>query len=248
MLDVTMTACRRPDILNKTLSSFGRLITNQWKDCRLIINVDPVGGPENLNPLILSVCKLHFKDVLINFPDTPNFSRAFKWNWLMCESEYVLNLEDDWEAMRTIDLNSIIKILKDEKDLALIRLPMFSSGQDGQKNWTTVYPWNGRYFECPIEKRDDMGFCGHPSIIKGSYIKSIAPYINETKNPEKQFHSRGRHIMMQEVRKWRYGVWGPQNTPPAIRDIGRKWLINTNWRKKGTKAFFTVWEEISNEA
>ena len=111
----------------------------------------------------------------------------------------------------------------------------------GMKNWKYFYPFNGEFFECPKHLRREVGFCGHPSLIRGEFVQNIAPYLDQEKNPEKQFH-HGRPELMQEIDCWRYGVFAEPNQPPAIRDIGRKWMIQNKFKKAGSKAFFTQWE------
>lgn len=241
-----MTAVRRPEIIYKTLSSFANNLFNQelLESSRLIINIDPVGGPKECIDLIKDICYSFFLDrVTFRIPEKPNFSAAFKWLWKQTTADYVFHLEDDWELIRRININEIINVLDSESDLSLMRLPMFRSGFSIMKNWNRFYPWNGKYFECPKELKRSVGFCGHPSIIKKEFIKAIVDHINVMYNPEKQFH-RGSVQILKTVDKYRFGVWGPQNSDPAIIDLGRDWLRNKPWQKKGTKAFFTEWEEI----
>jgi hypothetical protein len=53
---------------------------------------------------------------------------------------------------------------------------------------------------------------------------------------------------MEEVARWRYGVYAKPNDPPAILDIGRKWMVENKLRKRGNKAWFTQWEEDNGES
>jgi len=136
----------------------------------------------------------------------------------------------------------MIEILNDEKDLALLRLPQFKSTEDKMKNWDKFFPWNGKYFECPDELRKVVGFCGHPSLIKGEFIKKCAPLLNMELNPEKQFHGDNQPLV-DEVMKWRYGVFSKPNHPAYIKDLGREWMLKNDLKKKGDKAWFTEWEK-----
>ena len=245
-LDITMTAVRRPEIIYKTLSSFVNNLFDKesLKKSQLIINIDPVGEAKESIGTIKDICFSFFFDrVIYRIPDVPNFSAAFKWVWRQTDANYVFHLEDDWELVRPINLKEIINVLGSEPDLALIRLPMFKSGIKEMKNWNRFYSWNGKYFECPEELKRSVGFCGHPSIIKKSFVESVVPFIDTKLNPEKQFH-HGHVEIMKTVDKYRYGVWGPQNSEPAIRDLGRDWIKDKLWQKKGAKAFFTEWEKI----
>jgi len=241
MLDVTITATRRHEILRVTLESFKK---NLFKDypIKIIINIDPVGPDKDENDC-LRVCWDVFPkaEMLFRAPSVPNFSEAFKWVWNESRSNYVFHLEDDWQLMREIDLKDMINMLNRHECLALLRLPQARSTEKTMKNWNLFFPWNGEFFECPEVLKMSAGFCGHPSLIKGEFVQRTAPYIDTTKNPEKQFHHGPKEIIA-EVSRWAYGVYSQPNMPSAIQDIGRKWAVQNGWCKQGTKAFFLRWE------
>ena len=67
MIDVTIPAVRRPEILRKTLDSFFK---NLFKatPCHAIINVDPV-GLEIDSMRVVDVCREYFDEVVFNLPD-----------------------------------------------------------------------------------------------------------------------------------------------------------------------------------
>lgn len=238
-LDITITACKRPEILAMTLYSFIKNMTIGHQ-CRVAINVDPVGKGNSIDTV--EVCQKLFPSTVYRIPDKANFSDAFKWVWQnKGDAEFVLHLEDDWELLKEVDLNHVAEILRRNPKLALLRLPQFRADGDKMKNWNKFFPWNGFYFECPEELKMSVGFCGHPSVIKKEFIERTVNYIDTTKNPEKQFH-RGPKEIMDEVAKWSYGVYGTPEQSAMIRDIGRKWMIKNKWKKKGSKAFFMEWE------
>lgn len=242
MLDILITATRRHEILQTTLESFKR---NLFKDypIKIIINIDPVGSDET-NEDCLRVCQETFPkvEILSHSPIEPNFSKAFKWTWDQARTDYIFNLEDDWELRYKVDLQNMIDILERNKNLVLLRLPYFISSENMMINWTTPFHWNGEFFECPESLKMSLGFCGHPSLIKGEFVQKIAPYINTEINPEKQFH-RGPPEIMTEVSRWSYGVYGQPNMPAYIHTLGEKWAAKTKWHKKGNKAWFLKWEK-----
>lgn len=245
-MDITITATRRSAVLRKTLESFKMNLLGGLP-CRVIINIDPLGLNEDPY-LSIDVCRMYFDDVVYSISPMPNFSAAFKWTWLKVKSDFVLHLEDDWQLVRKVDLNNMLEILKSEPDLALLRLPQFRSESMSMKNWNLYFPYNGKYFECPENLRMQVGFCGHPSIIKKEFIQRTAPHIDTKLNPEKQFHHGPKEILA-EVAKWRYGVYAKPNEPNAIQDLGRKWMVENKLRKKGNKAWFLEWEkETLNES
>jgi len=239
-IDITITACRRPKILLTTLQSF---YYNMLKDheCEVIMNVDPVG--DGKADSVIDTCLMFFPNLVSRTPEKSNFSDAFKWVWkFKGNAEFVLHLEDDWELLKEVDLMDMVGILRRNPKLALLRLPQFKADGDKMKNWNKFFPWNGEYFECPEELKMSVGFCGHPSLIKREFIDNTVNYIDTNKNPEKQFH-RGPKEIMNEVAKWSYGVYGTPKESAMIRDIGRRWMIENNWKKKGSKAYFMEWEK-----
>jgi len=185
---------------------------------------------------------LYLGKTVARTPEVPNFSDAFKWVWSQVKEDFVLHLEDDWELLRPVDLTAMLEVLDAEPDLALLRLPQFDAGHDTMKNWNLYFPYNGRYYECPENLKMSAGFCGHPSIIKGKFIRHTAPYINTKINPEKQFHHGPKEIM-QEVTRWRYGVYAKPGEPHAIADLGRRWMTENKLHKQGNKAWFLNWEK-----
>lgn len=243
MIDITITATRRHKLIKQMLSSFNQDLFHEH--CAgVIINIDPI-GPDNGPDEVLSIVRKYFTVRTARMAAAANFAKAFKWVWSHADADFVFHLEDDWELMRPVDLGKMIEIMGNNPDLAILRLPWKPTDTDSAKNWRYFFPWNGDFFECPSEHKRVVGFCGHPSLIRGKFVRNTVKYIDETRNPEKQFH-HGPPEIMEEIDRWRYGVFAEQNQPPAIRDIGRKWMIENNYKKAGNKAFFTEWEQIND--
>lgn len=243
MIDITMTATLRPEILNRTLKSFKKHLFRDFY-APLFINIDPVGPGKLIQMFDIFYQYFPPCSVNVNAPSKPGFGRAFKWLWNQPHAPWIFHLEDDWELLRAINPQEMINCLKANPDLALLRLPWKPTGLQSMKNWRYFFPWNGQFFECPKEFKREVGFCGHPSLIRREFVQNTIKYLDETRNPEKQFH-HGPPELMAEIDKWRYGVFAKPNEPPAIRDIGREWMVKNSWRKAGNKAFFTQWEEIN---
>jgi hypothetical protein len=242
MFDVTMTACNRPELLERTLRSFFIYFIGLKKSIpRLIINIDPVGTDAPIQDT-LDICYNYFSEVVWNTPWRPSFPKASKWVWSQIESPIIFHLEDDWEMLREVSLSKMLDILYTFPDLAILRLPAFASGTDTMKNWNKFFNWNGIFFECPLDLRGGLGFCGHPSLIKKSFISYVFPYLDATKNIEKQIKHHNKPLTGY-LNSCNYGVYAQQNEPPAIQDTGRQWMIDNKYHKKGSKAFFTVWEK-----
>lgn len=246
---ITTTATIRPEIFKQTIDSFFKNMFDNYRNTghqlNLVLNIDPIGGLVGYITDFANIIYNRFDHVLFNTPMIPSFPKAFKkvWENIYEESNYVFNLEDDWELTQSINLLNLINIMENEKDLGILRLAAFHAGENEMKNWNKYFPYNGKYYECPEELKGGLGFCGHPSLIKAEFVRNTAKYLDKNRNPEKQFHSRGRTPIMEEVIKWRYGVYSIPGSDPLIKDIGREWMIKNNFKKQGTKAYFVKWEK-----
>jgi len=243
MLDITITATRRPEILFRTLNSFyDNMLKPIKNDCNVIINVDPVGH-DIPSMQIVGLVSSFFRHYHINMPSIASFPKAFVWCWRNTHAKYILHLEDDWELLQPVNIRHMITIMDKYPQLAVLRLPWKPSGSMLQKNWKCFYPWNGDYFECPQNMRREVGFCGHPSLIRGAWARIAVECLNDAHNPEKQFH-HGSPSMMSLIDAYQYGTYGQPNAPSYVRDIGRPWMIEHGFAKKGIKAIFTEWEKV----
>jgi hypothetical protein len=204
----------------------------------LILNIDPV-GPDSLND-VLDVATEHFTEPEFILPAFPSFPKAFINTWRKTTSKYIFNLEDDWELLLNLDLLDMIRIMDENPNLAVLRLP-YKATDEKSKNWSCFYPWNGEFFECPKDKKRELGFCGHPSLIRGDFAREAVRHLSPDLNPEKQFH-HGPPGIMQLIDESRFGVYAEKHQQRAIVDIGRKWMVGTGWQKQGNKAHFTKWE------
>jgi len=182
--------------------------------------------------------KIPFKTITLKQGFTPHFSKAFYWALGEITSRLVFNLEEDWELKEDIDFKSLTYLFRSQPNLAHLRLSQFkSTGEDTMKVWNKFIPWNGEYFEVPQDLKGTIGWAGHPSLNRSSFLLAFRKIIDPKKNHEKQI--KGNHPL---ILKSRFGVFHPKNSPAAIVDIGRVWMVEHRYQKQGTKAFFTKWE------
>ena len=243
LIDITMTAVRRPEILKRTLHSFYRHMLAPIIDrCRLIINIDPIGDPIASYELC-DIAQGYFSRVTVNLPMEPDFPKAFLWTWAQSSAPWVFHLEDDWELLAPVDITAMIAAMGKNPTLASMRLPFFDSAATSMKNWNLWFPWNGKYFTCPQDLRQAAGFCGHPSLLRGEFVRRCTSLIDTRLNPEKQFHGDNNALIMEGL-NWDYGVWGQPNSKKVLADIGAEWKVKNKFQKAGSKAFFTQWEKM----
>ncbi|MBW1998579.1 MAG: glycosyltransferase family 2 protein [Deltaproteobacteria bacterium] len=227
MIEILMTATKRPEIIERTLRSFK---ANLFRNIptKVIVNIDPVGPGTTKD--VLDVIGEYFRVKSVNLPEVPHFGKAFKWVWSQAEADLCFWLEDDWELIRPLSLLDMMEVMFETPDLASLRLNWKPTKQWAMKNWKFYFLWvqvnKSGFFECPRN------------------VRKCAQWVDANLNPEKQFHN-GNEKLIREVLKWRYGVYGGQNQPPSVRDIGREWMISHGYRKKANKAWFTQWEEVA---
>lgn len=245
MIDITTTATIRPDVLDKTLSSFKSKLFKNYP-CRLIINIDPVGEEDKTAEDVLRVAEKYFPVIWGHTPTEPHFGRAFKWCWSQVTSQWVFHLEDDWELLENISLELLLGIMRSRPLLASIRIPWFKASALDMKNWNLWFPWDGSLFMCPHDLRSPAGFCGHPSLLRGDFVRRCTPLLFTETNPEKQFHGLNPRLTAEAL-QWNYGVYGYPNSPKMLRELGEPWRT-ANKIKKSTpngipKADFITWEK-----
>lgn len=247
-IDITCTATLRPELLRTTLESHAKyLFKGSFKDCRLIVNIDCAGVKEK-NYVNKKICRIFkviddacFKKVTLKITDQPHFGRAWMWCMEQVESELFFHLEEDWEMKFDLDLDKMVSLFHEDPALAHLRLSMFRSEKETCKNWNKFLDWNGKYFEVKKEERGVIGWAGHPSLNRTSFMKAVLPAIDAESNPEKQIKHKIHPRITRAIEKFRFGSFHPQNSPPAVEDIGRRWMVEHGWAKAGNKAWFTQW-------
>jgi hypothetical protein len=250
MIDLTCTATLRPELLRITLDShIENLFGDRIKDIKLIINIDKIGSNKNCNDALVEILsvidKYPFKTYSLNMPDEPHFGRAFVWCMSQIEQKYFFNLEEDWKLLHKVDFDKMIELMQNDESIAHLRLSAFPSSLLRMKTWNQFINWNGKYFEVPADLKGTIGWCGHPSLNRTSFIKECLKFIDPNGNPEKQIKGRRyMHPANELIATSKFGVFHPKDKPAAIEDIGRKWMVENGWTKSGSKAFFTQWEKV----
>ncbi len=242
--DIMCTATMRPEILKRTFDSFiTNLFGDRIKDACLHINIDRAGTGADyhagkLRQIMRYLDEIPFRSVRINIPDEPSFSRAFYWCLGGLTHDLTFNLEEDWELLTKIDFDGMVNEFDDLNSLVHLRLSSFGPSRAHElKQWNKWIPWNGKWFTIPRNLRGTIGWCGHPSLNRTSFLMFFASLMDPSRNPEKQI--KGAYpIILDSL----FGVYHKRGAPPAIKDIGRKWMVENGYQKQGSKAHFTNWE------
>lgn len=199
---VTTTAMLRPDILERTYSAFCKRVEG-LSECNLLINIDPAPATsKHMLAEMEKVCHNYFKNVVINFPSQPNFSRAINWLWQTADSDFIFHLEDDWDITQNVSLQEMMDVFVKNQEMLQVRL--------------RHKPGTGYSFGLS------------PSLIAKRFYKHYAGRMSASANPETQlrkpigFKPIGEAIPCQNVLRY------PENV--VLLDIGRKWKTERNIR------------------
>jgi hypothetical protein len=251
--DITMTATLRPELIERTLESHQKyLFKTDMRRARLIINVDFVGVEESchsrtFDKVLRVIDKFPFCEIVFRPGVEPHFGKAFCWCMEQIAHPFVFHLEEDWEMQFELDFREMYELFGKYPNLAHLRLSSFISTLQTCKNWNKFLVWNGDFFEVEFSDRGVIGWCGHPSLNRSSFIKDVMAYVKPESNPEKQIKGRRyRHPLNNIFASNRFGSYHPQNSPKAVIDIGRQWMVEKGYVKQGNKAFFTQWERSKN--
>jgi hypothetical protein len=240
MIDVMTTAMRRPELYQQTIDSF---VTKLFKDepLRIIINVDPAGD-DVASLEVVEVAQQYAKEVVYRCPAECSFPKALKWCWGQATSEFCFNLEDDWLLQQPVDLQAMKHLFETIPKLGMLRLSKWVPDEQKVgwcKAWNKWLPWTGQFYEPPSELHGLCAMTGHPTFLRGEFVRKVAPLLDDVHNPERQF--RHNPAVNAEVFRWRSGVvCGPEPIRTVI-DIGEAWRKERGWLKEEPKAWMTKW-------
>lgn len=251
IFDIAIVATLRPELLKRTIDSF---IKNLWKGwagfANIYLNIDKAGEEDEklvqlkVGQIVEMVSKtFDRRKVKINIKD-PHFPTAWLWCIQNTTSDYVFHLEEDWVVNYPHDFEVMYGLMIKYPNLAHLRLNQFKSDDKTTKLWSKHFAnYNGDFFE--IKDIIKVGYCGHPSLNDGNWLRAAAKNINPQRNPEKQFHFYPEVVNKFVVGK-QFGIFQPPNSSPGISDIGRQWRIEKGYAKTGgtNDEWFTSWKKI----
>ena len=240
MIDITMVATLRPDILRRTLKSWCRNMFTDRDRYRLILHIDAIG--EDCEPSdVLKVAKHYFSNIKYNISFTEfSHAKAFKWCWDQVESGYVMHVDDDWELVKEVNIDDLIKIHNEIGNLSYLGITRRNipkiSGKMKFRNETC---------NCISMKVFLLGMCEYvlykgallstgnkfnkftinPGMFSGKFIKQIRPHLDIKKDPELLFKLRGKNKKIENIiQKWEMGYYTKPGESPYMKDIGREWM------------------------
>jgi len=214
-IDITTSATVRPDILERTFSSFRENLLNDNHEYRLVINIDPIGELDKTPDDVLAVARKHFSNVIHRIPESPCFTDAVMWCWGQAESDLIFHLEDDWEMVRAIDLDQLLATISElpKYDSFLLCRRKMKGSNDSTNRVQTV-------------SRLSL----NPNFIRKRFVHKAITLMSVSKNPEKQLRKVDPECgpFIKSTHHVRYTE---QGSGIIVRDIGREWIEKMRYAK-----------------
>ncbi len=91
-----LVAGRRPELLKRTLRSFGEKVFDNFRIVGVFANIDPFMGTAEDGEACKKIILDRFPSAEISAPATPDFSEAVRSLWSKPRQPYFFHLEDDW--------------------------------------------------------------------------------------------------------------------------------------------------------
>lgn len=245
LIDVTMTATLRPEIVRKTLSTYKRMFTED-NSYVLYINIDPIGEHVQQEEIYM-IAKQFFHKVIPNFPKEAGFCKAFKWCIENTTSDYIFHLEDDWELLRPININSLINLMNMNREIGSLRLnrgfvlPFSETTLELKTAHGPRFRKINSSYTSMVEgfiEHPDVSF--NPGLFRGDYIRKVSKQLVPPKNPEDQFLELYYKKRWDLIPSLIQTIYIGEGLEIATRDIGRKWMDKSRYTKPD--AGFTFWE------
>jgi len=173
---------------------------------------------------LIKIAKKYFGEVKYNLPDVANFAAAVNWTWKNAETDYIFHLEDDWQLIQKVPINTLL--LEFDKNPNLLQIIL------------RAYRYN--YVTCALS----------PSIIHRRMYSAIGGNLKEDLNPEAQLRGERHGIVMPSrgrkgfPHRGKIMVYPGKNRKIILKDLGRAWIRKTKYIKNGggKKARFLTWD------
>lgn len=201
----TLTACGRPDLLERTLDSF--LIYNTYPIIKYIITED--SGIDGLNDALIERYKAYNIEWIINTPGVGQI-KSIDTMYSKVETEYIFHCEDDWIFTEQGFIEKSLKILENDKNIFLIWLRA-----QNDTNGHPIIPYNHEY---DIAAYDYLsvwhGFSFNPGLRRLSDYKLLGNYQSIGHEPQisQKYRSLGFKAAILKNKHIEHIGWGRHTT------------------------------------
>lgn len=241
-MDITIVCGRRPDLLERTLVSFGEKIISHFPLGTVFANIDPFCGTEAEGDACEALLRKHFSRVEITRPETPSFGAAVKRLWARPTSRFFLHMEDDWEVLHPVTpaeieprlTGQVVQVQLASRDR--LYLPKTYSFRT---SWRSIF---GIKFLKRVHL-DRPHFATSPSFIRSDFAHACAERLDPSRDPEKQLYADGTPLG-EWTRPYRNHPLQAPGRKAVVHDLGRAWLAERGTRKRVVDGV-SVWEPIT---
>jgi hypothetical protein len=200
VVQVCMTATCRPSIFKQTIDSFMQYVKFHGR-FEFIVNLDMVPVEDFIARKYIQA-HMAGLDVRQFTTGKGNFARAVINNWKSTTADWVFNLEDDWEFIKTIDLDLVMAMARHSE---YVRFPKVKA-----------------------PRLDKVAL--QPSLWSGRLVRCLADIMDDSRDPEKQLRIGALSPEMDSV--IRLTSLSDFSGGPFCDDIGREWRDEHKISKK----------------
>ena len=241
-VDICIVAGRRPDLLEKTLTSFDAKLFRNFRIAGVYANIDPIFGDEDDHIAAGNVIRSFFPYAEICEPARADFCTAVQTNWTRTKSDFLFHIEDDW--LLNFDITPELLIDFADPSIAQISFNMQS------KNWRPEE--HGEFHYIKKKRRDGSytfglpAFGTSPSFLRASFARKAASLLDTDFDPEKQFFCGANAALEAFASTYRVKMLS-HPAMHVVTDIGREWRDRRGIAKivlNGTSTWSAAWKSV----
>jgi hypothetical protein len=224
---VCLTSCGRPDLLKRTLDSFGRF----HEGGKIIISEDCADAA-----LIAQIAASHPAATMLSGPERLGQMRSIDRLFSQVKTPYLFHLEDDWLFEGPVNWKAAIALLARRDDVANVSVRAFSEIKEKYRRRSDALAMEGETFQ--IMRRDAhpefFGWSNNPGLMRTALYAAYAPF-------GRMRHDQMSALIKRDGRSEAYLVPGVAHhigqsrnitdptTPPRPTSKTAKWV---RWMKK----------------
>lgn len=241
--DLVLICGRRPELLARTLESFGDQVLRHFPIDRVIANIDPFCGTDADGDACEALIRARFAGAQVFRPETAGFAAAVMRAWAATRAEVVLHLEDDWLALEPLAPARIEAELQgDVRALTLMSVTKNTRNQQFQTARRRVRLADGSEEDLFVN-----AFSTSPGFFEGEFLRRSADLMVPEFDPEKQFFRSLNPALESYAMQYRCKFLFGERGPFLVQDIGRDWRDARRigkWLVKGQ----SVWAPLPGPA
>lgn len=217
-IDVALVAVRRPELLARTLESFGARMFAHFPVARVLANIDPVFGGAEEQRVCRELILRRFPQAEIFEPAEAGFCAAVRRVWAATRAEAVFHLEDDWLLNEAVHPEQVLPLLAGD----------VASVAPVQAAWKRPKLYNVRIRRTRVLgitlRRSKVNIHGtSPRFMTGAFARRCAELMDPALDPEKQMRAPHNPPLRAYIEPLKCRFLTAKDGGPLILDIGRGW-------------------------